>query len=93
MSVVLPTYNGSELLCGAVQRRRKQAYGNWGLITVGNYSSDETPAIAASRAQDDTWGYSVRHKQNREQPTALNAGLALAHRKQMKADDNCYRQG
>lgn len=93
VSIVLPTYNGSQYLGQAVQSCLDQTYTNWELIIVDDASTDNTPGLIAQFSAADGRIRSVRHNTNRKLPAALNTGFSLAQGEYLTwtSDDNCYR--
>lgn len=93
VSIVLPTYNGAKYLAEAVESCRAQTWPNWELIIVDDCSTDATPDLIRSLAQQDPRIRSVRHERNRKLPAALNTGFAQARGEFLTwiSDDNAYR--
>ena len=49
--VVLPTYNGSRYLAGAVAAIRAQTFTDWELVIIDDCSKDSTPGLIADLAR------------------------------------------
>src|SRR5215468_4846876 len=92
VSVVLPTYNGSRYLRGAVESVLAQTLADFELIVVDDCSTDATPALVAELAARDPRIIAVRHEANRKLPGALNTGFARARGRYFTwtSDDNLY---
>lgn len=91
ISIVLPTYNGSKYLAGAIESVIRQTRTDWELIIVDNGSTDETPQIIARYvAQDVRISSTFLPQSAGKLPSALNAGFALArgHYHRWLADDD-----
>lgn len=93
VSIVLPTYNGSDFLDMAIRSCILQTYSDWELIIVDDASTDRTPSIASRYARRDKRIRIIRHENNRRLPGALNTGFAAAEGRLLTwtSDDNCYR--
>ena len=93
VSIVLPTYNGSQYLEQAIQSVLKQTYPNWELIIVDDGSTDDTPNIISRYTALDPRVCSIRHPVNLRLPAALNTGFAQAKGEYLTwtSDDNYYR--
>ncbi len=93
ISIILPTYNGSEYLEQAIKSCLEQSYYNFELIIVDDASTDETSKIINRYLKTDDRVRSIRHKKNSKLPSALNSGFSLANGSYLTwtSDDNCYR--
>lgn len=93
VSIVLPTFNGSNYLDGSVQSCLEQSYADWELIIVDDASTDDTPDRIHRWSVEDSRIHSVRHQTNRKLPVALNTGFSLAKGDYLTwtSDDNLYR--
>jgi glycosyltransferase involved in cell wall biosynthesis len=90
VSIVLPTYNGSEYIRQSIDSCLNQTYRNIELIIVDDCSTDETPDIIKSY-KDERIKY-IRHERNKRLPTALNTGFANSKGEFLTwtSDDNYY---
>lgn len=93
VSIVMPTFNGSRYLAGAIANCLAQAEVSLELIIVDDASQDDTPAIIA--ALDDPHVIKLRHSKNKGLPTALNTGFVAATGQYLTwtSDDNLYAPG
>jgi glycosyltransferase involved in cell wall biosynthesis len=90
--VVTPVYNGERYLAEAIESVRAQTYRNWKYLIVDNCSTDETPEIARSYAEQDD---RIRvHRNDRFLSMLANQNNALrqipgdaAYCKMLHADD------
>lgn len=76
VSIILPTYNGSQYLKRSIDSCLNQTYKNIELIIVDDCSTDETPNIVRSY-KDDRIRY-VRNQKNQRLPRSLNVGFTFA---------------
>lgn len=90
ISVVLPTFNGSEYLSQSIASCLGQTYRNVELIIVDDGSTDETPYILGSYKDERI--KQIRHDNNRGLPHALNSGFSAAKGDYLTwtSDDNIY---
>lgn len=93
ISIVLPTYNGSRYLRQSIQSCLDQTLSDWELIIVDDCSTDETPAIIAEFAAQDSRIRPLRNPVNRKLPGSLNVGFDAARGTYLTwtSDDNAYR--
>lgn len=77
VSIVLPVYNGADLLGAAIDSVLAQDYAAWELIIVNDGSQDATAAIATEYAQRDD-RITVLHQENRKIPKTLSRGFRRA---------------
>ena len=93
VSIVLPTYNGSRYLAGAIQSCLDQTFTDFELILVDDCSTDESPRIIAEFAEKDERIRTVRHEQNKRLPGAINTGMSMSRGRYLTwtSDDNLYR--
>ena len=76
VSIILPTYNRSELIKRCVNSVLNQTYSNWELIISDDGSKDETPAVARECAKLDSRIKAIINKVNRGTPSNRNIGLS-----------------
>lgn len=90
LSVILPVYNGSRYLLGAIENILTQSHENTELIIVDDASTDNTAEIIAS-IQDERVR-KLRHEKNQGLPKALNSGFAASKGEYLTwtSDDNLY---
>ena len=92
VSIVLPTYNGSDYLRDSVQSCLAQTFEDFELICVDDASTDETPRILSELCELDDRMRVIRHETNKRLPAALNTGFRAARGKYQTwtSDDNLY---
>jgi glycosyltransferase involved in cell wall biosynthesis len=76
ISVVIPTFNRSELLTGAIRSVLNQTFQDFEVLIVDDGSSDTTPDVVNSF--DDNRIHYVRHTAPRGGAAARNTGIARA---------------
>jgi len=76
VSVIIPTYNRTNLVPRAIESVLTQTYDNLELIVVDDASSDETEAVV--RCYDDERLTYICHETNRHVSAARNTGLERA---------------
>ncbi len=76
-SIVLPVFNGADLLPVAIDSIQAQTYSDWELVIVNDGSQDDTQAIAERYAERDG-RVRVYHQENRKIPRTLSRGFRLA---------------
>ncbi|NJE09304.1 glycosyltransferase family 2 protein, partial [Thermococcus sp. M39] len=79
VSVVIPTYNRSNLLKRAIESVLSQEFEDFELIVVDDASSDNTPEVVES-IEDGRIRY-VRLKRNSGGPVTRNTGIKKARGK------------
>lgn len=77
VSVVLPVYNGDDLVALSIESVLNQTYRNFEFIIVDDGSTDTTPAIVDAYAAKDSRIRAV-HQKNQKLPKTLSNGFALA---------------
>jgi len=77
VSVVLPVYNGSNVLAKSIDSVLNQTYKNIELIIVNDGSTDDTLKIAQSFAARDK-RIKIISQENKKLPTALSVGFRAA---------------
>ena len=90
VSIVLPVYNGSRFLRGAIDSCLSQTHRDLEVIVVDDCSTDETPQIVKSYS-DPRLVY-VRNETNQRLPRSLNIGFNRAKGDYLTwtSDDNEY---
>jgi glycosyltransferase involved in cell wall biosynthesis len=93
ISIVLPTYNGSRYLAGAIASICAQTFTDWELILVDDCSTDTTPHIIADAVAKDGRIRAIRNATNQRLPRSLNIGFQQAKGSLFTwtSDDNEYR--
>ena len=77
VSVVIPTYNRSTWVIGAIESIRRQTFDNLEIIVVDDGATDDTAGrVTAQSAEDPRVSY--LYQANRGVSAARNAGLARA---------------
>lgn len=74
-SIILPSYNRSEMLKTAIESVMKQTVDNWELIVVDDGSTDPTKSVVES-FKDERIRYV--YQENQERSAARNNGIQLA---------------
>ena len=77
VSVILPAFNGADLICEAIDSVLTQTHTRLELIIVNDGSTDGTAAIADDYARQDS-RVRVIHQENRKLPRALSEGVRHA---------------
>lgn len=77
VSIILPVYNGGDLLIQSIDSVLKQTYTNFEFIIVNDGSTDNTPNIIDSYAKKDK-RIRIIHKENEKLPKTLSRGFAEA---------------
>lgn len=77
ISVVLPAYNGEDMIGEAIETLLAQTYANWELIVINDGSKDRTGEIAEAYARRDP-RIRVVHQENRKIPRTLSRGFRMA---------------
>jgi glycosyltransferase involved in cell wall biosynthesis len=75
-SVIIPTYNRSSLLLGAISSVQAQSYDDWELIIIDDGSTDDTRFLVEPYLSDARIRY--HWQENRELNGARNTGIRLA---------------
>lgn len=78
ISVITATYNHAPFLAGAIASVRAQGFRDWEHLVIDDGSTDETPDILASLAEDGGGPLRVVRTANQGFVAALNLGLAEA---------------
>ena len=93
VSIVLPTYNGSRYLAGAVAAIRAQTFTDWELVIIDDCSKDPTPGLIARLAASDPRIRAFRNETNQRLPRSLNIGFGHARGELLTwtSDDNEHR--
>ncbi|HVN26441.1 MAG TPA: glycosyltransferase [Candidatus Paceibacterota bacterium] len=76
VSVIIPTYNRSDLLRNAVASVQGQTFGGWELVVVDDGSTDDTKAVVAALAAKDP-RIRYAYQPNAGQGAARNTGIAM----------------
>jgi glycosyltransferase involved in cell wall biosynthesis len=77
ISIILPTYNRSELIKRCVNSVLNQTYSNWELIISDDGSKDETPIVARECEKLDSRIKAKINVVNHGTPSNRNIGLSL----------------
>lgn len=78
ISVVVPVYNGAELVGRAINSVLAQTFADWELIAVDDGSSDGTPGVLASFVAADSRVRVITHRPNRGLSAARNSAMRSA---------------
>ncbi len=75
ISIVLPMYNAEASIANAIESVQNQTYADWELIIVDDGSKDDSVAIAAGYAQQDS-RIRILKQENAGPSAARNKGIA-----------------
>lgn len=78
VSVVIPTYNRSEMVERAVRSVQAQTYTNLDILIIDDGSTDDTRQHMAALQEDDNRLRYFRHETNRGAQAARNSGMRVA---------------
>lgn len=93
VSIIVPTYNRSELFPITLKSIENQRYKNWECIVVDDFSTDQTELIMESWTKRDNRFISIKNKRSKGAPGARNTGLQHASGKYIvffDSDDIMY---
>src|SRR5690606_10648341 len=76
VSVIIPTYNRSELLKKAIESLENQSHQNFEIIIIDDCSTDDTAEVV--RGMDDERIIYLRHDTNKGGSEARNTGIKQA---------------
>lgn len=93
ISIILPTYNGTQYIRNAVASITQQTYTNIELIIVDDCSTDGTGALVDELAKYDERIHVIHNKVNKKLPASLNIGFENASGDYFTwtSDDNLYK--
>lgn len=93
VSIILPTYNGSDFIRDSIDSILNQTYKDWELIIVNDCSTDNTLDIIHEYANNDTRIKVISNEQNQKLPKSLNIGFNSSKGDYLTwtSDDNMYR--
>ena len=77
VSIVLPVFNGADLMSSAILSICAQTYSDWELVIINDGSNDNTAELAEHFAARDP-RIRVFHQENRKIPRTLSRGFRLA---------------
>ncbi len=77
VSVILPVYNGGDILAASIESVLEQTYENFELIIINDGSKDKTPEIAQEYAAKDK-RIRVLNQENKKIPRTLSRGFKEA---------------
>ena len=94
VSIVLPTYNGSEFIRDSINSVINQTYKNWELIIVNDCSTDNTAEIITEYSKRDHRILSITNEKNLKVSASLNNGFKKANGKYYTwiSDDNMFKE-
>lgn len=78
ISIILPCYNGADMLDGAIESIQNQTFKDWELIIVNDCSTDNTLEVANAYAAKDERIRVFSNEQNSKLPATLNHGFREA---------------
>lgn len=92
ISIVLPTYNGSQYIRESIDSILVQSFSDWELIIVDDCSTDSTPDIIEEYVKKDNRIKMFHNETNLKLPASLNVGFEKAQGKYLTwtSDDNVY---
>lgn len=92
VSIVLPTYNGSDFIKKSVDSIINQTFEDWELLIVNDCSTDNTLDIAKEYELKDSRIKVIDNKVNQKLPASLNIGFSEAKSEYLTwtSDDNYY---
>jgi teichuronic acid biosynthesis glycosyltransferase TuaG len=64
VSIITPTYNGENYIAATIKSVQQQSYQHYKHIIVDNGSTDDTNAIIADFAKNDSHIIHIKNKQN-----------------------------
>ena len=79
VSVILPFYNESRLIRGAIESVRQQTFPAWELLLVDDGSTDESARVADECASEDERVIVLRHRGGENRGIAASRNLGLRH--------------
>jgi glycosyltransferase involved in cell wall biosynthesis len=78
ISIILPTYNGSEKIARAISSVIAQSYSNWELLVISDGSVDNTASLVESFSAHDPRIIFVANERNLGIQKTLNKGVAMS---------------
>ncbi len=78
ISIILPCYNGADMLGGAIESVQAQTFKDWELIIVNDCSTDNTLEVANAYAAKDERIRVFSNEHNSKLPATLNHGFREA---------------
>lgn len=78
ISIILPCYNGADMLGGAIESVQAQTFKDWELIIVNDCSTDNTLEVANAYAAKDERIRVFSNEHNSKLPATLNHGFCEA---------------
>lgn len=92
ISIVLPTYNGSQYIDESIQSILKQTYNDFELVIVNDASTDNTLEIIKKYAESDSRIKIISNESNKKLPASLNIGFSSCSGEfyTWTSDDNIY---
>ncbi len=78
ISIILPTYNGTQYITNAIESVLLQTFADWELLIIDDGSTDDTASIAKVYAAKDQRIIFVQNQYNLGIQKTLNNGLAMA---------------
>lgn len=94
VTIVLPTYNGSQYLRASIESVINQAYKDLELVIVDDCSTDETLKMADDYSERDGRIVVIHNRINKKLPASLNIGFEKARGEYFSwtSDDNIYEK-
>lgn len=88
VSVILPTFNGSEFIKKAIQSVLNQSFSNFELLIIDDGSKDSIPEITNYYVEKDARVFYARNENNLGIQQSLNRGLKIARGKYIARIDD-----
>ena len=94
VTIVLPTYNGSQYLRASIESVINQTYKDLELVIVDDCSTDETLKMADDYSERDGRIVVIHNRINKKLPASLNIGFEKARGEYFSwtSDDNIYEK-
>ncbi len=78
ISIIIPTFNRSELVCMAMESVLKQTYENWECIVVDDFSEDNTCQIIQEKIENEPRFMLFNNERKKGAQGARNTGISKA---------------
>ncbi|MDR0307492.1 MAG: glycosyltransferase [Chitinispirillales bacterium] len=94
VSIILPTYNGTQYIADSINSCLNQTYKNIELIIVDDGSTNNVCEIVETFVKQDSRVRLLKHDKNQKLPAALNTGFSEAKGEYFTwtSDDNQYKE-
>jgi glycosyltransferase involved in cell wall biosynthesis len=78
ISIILPTYNGSQFIAGSINSVLSQTYKDWELIIISDGSTDETKVVVDQFLRNDKRIIFIENEKNLGIQKTLNKAITLS---------------